>query len=102
MEDWFIGGICKKSLPCANYRSQSVVLGQLGDKILHITNNLGRSLVASSKWSEDWGLFLNPSKSEHLQKVWTQKFGCKMCLRCNDLRRMTCDLSTLMTNATWK
>ncbi len=25
------------------------------------------SSLASSKWSEDWGLILNPSKSEHLQ-----------------------------------
>ncbi len=27
---------------------------------------LQSSLVASSKWSEDWELILNPSKSEHL------------------------------------
>ncbi len=45
---------------------------------LPITNNRGRSLVASSKWSEDWGLFLNPSHSELLsvgdtsKKVWLQ------------------------------
>ncbi len=25
------------------------------------------SLLASSKWSEDWELILNPSKSEHFQ-----------------------------------
>ncbi len=27
---------------------------------------LQSSLLASSKWSEDWQLILNPSKSEHL------------------------------------
>ncbi len=30
------------------------------------TDVLQRSLLASSKWSEDWELILNPSKSEHL------------------------------------
>ncbi len=30
------------------------------------THALQSSLVASSKWSEDWELILNPSKSEHL------------------------------------
>ncbi len=29
-------------------------------------NTLQSSLLASSKWSEDWELILNPSKSEHL------------------------------------
>ncbi len=30
------------------------------------SDTLQRSLLASSKWSEDWELILNPSKSEHL------------------------------------
>ncbi len=28
------------------------------------------SMLASSKWSEDWELILNPSKSEHLQSCY--------------------------------
>ncbi len=30
------------------------------------SDSLQSSMLASSKWSEDWALILNPSKSEHL------------------------------------
>ncbi len=40
-------------------------------KLLQTADAPQKSLLASSKWSEDWGLILSPSKIEHLPAGYT-------------------------------